>query len=154
MQSRAVSILWKQKTKNRNQKTGNKKEKRENSCTYLARLLTRGRTVSMLWPRSSFSPLLHSTRIPRGTPVWHPHCIVQTSKNWPRIKKIKKYCVPPELLVETQKVQTFHLADTLVLQISRLSRKCSDCLETFQIFYKMFRLPGNFPDCLETFQIV
>ena len=33
-------------------------------CTYLARLSTRGRGMSMLWLRSSFSPLLHSTRIP------------------------------------------------------------------------------------------
>ena len=34
-----------------------------------------------------------------------------------------------------------------VWQLSRISQDYLDCLDTFQIFWKLSGLPGNFPDC-------
>ena len=127
----------------------------------MARLLTRGRTVSMLWPRSSFSPLLHSTRIPRGTSVWqsasgHPHCLVQTTKNWPRIKQNKKLRSIRIVRGDT-KSPDFSLGkfpDCLENFLFRLSGNFPDRLENVQIVWKLSRFSIKCSDCLETFQIV
>ena len=78
---------WNQKTEIKRENRRKREYERENSCTYLARLLTRDRAVSMLWLRSSFSPLLHSTRIPPAA----THCTAGTRRGsvyqdlWPQL---------------------------------------------------------------------